>query len=205
MTTDDCTDSVCDVGDTYTCVECVDETTCLTADESRCNDSNACAACESSSDCSHLSSTPACNTDGETNVCVECMTASVDSDCGDDHVCLDYLCYPECSTDDDCPNTDITTRNRCSSDSHCIVCEDQPDCGEGMVCDTSMAFGSCVECLEDANCADHADGEVCIEENFDCVQCEMKSDCDTYEGMPECLVEENTCVECLENDHCSGN
>jgi len=134
--------------------------------------------------------TPACDTSGATNTCVECL---VDADCTGTQVCdaATNTCQAACTDD----ATGATPDTGCAAPTPecdastpgsetCVICQD--DAAAGAIdggcsaatpaCDTSGGSPVCVACLADADCG----------------------------GALRCDTNTNTCVQCLGNGDCLG-
>jgi Cys-rich repeat protein len=98
----------------------------------------------------------------------------------------------------------------------CVICEDDQEpgvvdfgCAEGApACLAGDGVAECVECLEDADCAE---GTRCDLDNNSCVVClddaeAGSTDFGCAEGSPACLIDEEgaaACVECIANEDCA--
>ena len=138
--------------------------------------------------------TPFCLDDGQPVRCVECRS---DVDCGGDLECVNFECkacdpanHDGCGANQLCciaggePTCEGTSAvagqceacdvgcnalatNRCTS-RDCRCGGGGPCAGDTPVCDDDR--GQCVECVVDANCNGHADGNQCVD--FECRPCD---------------------------------
>jgi hypothetical protein len=133
-----------------------------------CSLEGVCKECNTSAECLGEDPDSLC-VDGycvkKTHVCVEgrCVIAcDVDSDCprrgGDaEHVCVRGRCAPtvasSCFSDDECTDSQVL----CFGNGP--LCEEDKDCGPGLVCRSSTCMPGRPACLTDVNCAP---GQGCV-------------------------------------------
>ncbi len=179
--------------DTTTCVECLEDNHC--GGDERCNvSSHTCTdmVCESDADCVDQPG-PHCRQD--TGDCVACLEHD---HCGALQWCREYSCQSGCETDAECVDK----------------------MGQGYRCDPENAECFYAECMDDADCAGHENGEHCkltdLPSNppqYTCVECTEDAHCDEFfmckttsgkfvcEPMP-CYLYEDPEATCAEIDPC---
>jgi Cys-rich repeat protein len=99
----------------------------------------------------------------------------------------------ECIANADCASRNTTSvcnrvTNRCAS-----PCQADTNCASPDVCDIGQ--GTCVECLDDSQCAESRNEKRCVEET--CVQCASAQDCPSD---TQCW--QNACVACVTSADC---
>jgi hypothetical protein len=126
---------------------------------------------------------PSCGDDGACDYFTPCVD---DAECeaigaGLD-TCQEGVCLEACRVDDDCENVDLgfTCQEGFCAPEAPAPCETDDDCG-GLTCDTDT--GACVECLDDAACAESTNGSICLADHF----CGCSEDGD-------CNIEGDVCV-----------
>lgn len=93
-----------------TCVACLGNADCDTADASRCGAANTCQSCQAAADCTHIAGAKQC----EAGACVECTPATQAADCDN------KVCDPDNFT---CTGIDIGSaiaRELCEFDAQCL-------------------------------------------------------------------------------------
>jgi len=121
--------------------------------------------CTADSNCSALSETPYCDTEGDTPSfdCVECTEES-------------HCTAPEAP--------------KCHNNA-CVECGDDDDCtahADGPICDSAHGVVgvtySCVACTQDSHCIANEKRPSCNSDEMVCVNCRNSSECDEA-GLPE--------------------
>lgn len=160
---------------TFACAECSTDADCKST-TGRCDlETNTCAGCNTDAQCSNGQ-----RCDTEAHVCRDCLT---DAHCGRGQSCTNNTCQ-SCSSDDSCAGTSCNC------------------CPEGLQCaaPTPGSPPTCVECTNDAQCAD---GKRCDLINGRCV--EKLSECNTSDRCgSQCLKCPTDRPYCLDGQVCVG-
>ena len=194
--------------DTKLCVGCLNDLQCTTGEASRCNVvEHQCTGCTSSTQCEGGAE---CNT--STGACVECVVNSDCADVegrpfceSTQGRCVECLLTNQCLSDTAARcETTVGSPSRYT----CVGCVDETDCGGKPnvpgLCDA--ARGVCVDCLGPAECVENGvSGSRC--QNGSCVTCVNDADCDLFadapENAPACKPNVG-CVECVDSQDCAG-
>lgn len=170
-----------------------------------------------------------CDTSGGSpGACVECTTATENTDCvdpGKTYCDPDTQGCVECLQSSQCAGSAV-----CSPEHRCVQCTDDTHCGRAKVCDTSTytcvdgcgddskcppstqtieqiycdvdaaPHGACVECLQTSHCAQgtYCAGGACV------AGCDSDARCFDPRA-PRCDLTKNTCVACLGDNDCPGS
>ena len=153
------------------------------------------------------------------NACVECTQTS---DCSAGQYCDVEICRPRVSVGEACWEDMECLSGACSSSSGTCECKVDEDCGESLLCDTSL-FGenTCVECQDSDDCGPglYCQGQICLEEkeygalcskDDQCSSgicettctCIEDSDCPNTLTCSTSIFGQNSCVICTEDAHC---
>lgn len=139
----------------HLCVACRDNNDCTGG--LRCSAAHECTAvtCQSDADCSALVNTPHC--DAQSGDCVEC---TLNSHCGTNAWCRNFLCQSGCLSDAECIEklgqgyhcnmaTGTCYLSECLDNDDCNGVAGKPYC---KVVAGSPQLNKCVECLQDGHC-----------------------------------------------------
>jgi hypothetical protein len=150
------------------CVQCVDSSACINGQV--CSNANRCVDCVDDSTCAQGS-----HCDPATNKCVACVDSS------------------QCTS---------VENSRCNVVTHqCATCNDHSQCEAPFsVCDVPRG-GKCVQCVNDETCPQ---GSVCDVANGTCVGCVDNADCFVDPTAARCDTTTKRCAPCGGNGQCLG-
>ncbi len=171
------TGKVCDTtadGGFGACVTCTDREGCSgeLCDTAANGGQGRCVRCTASAGCT----SPArfCDTSVDGGACFECSPDAGSCTGGSPKCSATTRTCVTCEVNADCPNpAPICDPTLYQGRGGCGLCKGSAPtgCDAGAVCDTGSAIPSCVECVNNAQCAGKAAGNACHALNKKCVQC----------------------------------
>ncbi len=143
-----------------------------------------------------------------TGLCRVCNPAGHDG-CEDDELCCDRDGAPGCFGTGHTPDAECESCGQACAEDAADACADRACvCGAGAACEGDTPYcadGSCVECRDDAECADSDVGPFCL--GNVCRACNPADNdgCDPASDAPFCDPATFSCRRCNDNDECAGN
>jgi hypothetical protein len=121
------------------------------------------------------------------NVCVDCITKGP-SECFSGFNCdvVAGRCAPSCDGPLDCTDGGVCDMNQGT----CVWCIDDDECGRGDDPRRTCYLHRCVECTQNAQCANRGERRLCSGNR--CVECSLNEDC-TTPGKSHCDTFRGSC------------